>query len=91
MKPAREKQLVTYKGTPVRLTADFSTETEEIEGGGTTCSKCSKKEKTISQESYIQQSYFSKLRWNKDIYRYAEAERIVAGRLILQEILKEAL
>ena len=27
LKAAREKQLVTYKGTPIRLAADFSTET----------------------------------------------------------------
>ena len=27
LKAAREKQLVTYKGTPIRLSADFSTET----------------------------------------------------------------
>ena len=25
--PAREKQLVTFKGAPIRLSADFSTET----------------------------------------------------------------
>ena len=27
LKAAREKQLVTYKGAPIRLSADFSTET----------------------------------------------------------------
>ena len=27
MKAAREKQQITYKGTPIRLTADFSAET----------------------------------------------------------------
>ena len=27
LKAAREKQLVTYKGAPIRLAADFSTET----------------------------------------------------------------
>ena len=27
LKAAREKQLVTYKGIPIRLSADFSTET----------------------------------------------------------------
>ena len=27
LKAAREKQLVTYKGVPIRLSADFSTET----------------------------------------------------------------
>ena len=27
LKPAREKQQITYKGSPIRLTADFSAET----------------------------------------------------------------
>ena len=27
IKAAREKQIVTYKGAPIRLSADFSTET----------------------------------------------------------------
>ena len=27
LKAAREKQLLTYKGAPIRLSADFSTET----------------------------------------------------------------
>ena len=27
LKAAREKQQITYKGTPIRLTADFSAET----------------------------------------------------------------
>ena len=27
LKPTREKQQITYKGTPIRLTADFSAET----------------------------------------------------------------
>ena len=27
LKPSREKRQITYKGTPIRLTADFSVET----------------------------------------------------------------
>ena len=27
LKPARERQVVTYKGAPIRLSSDFSTET----------------------------------------------------------------
>ena len=29
LKAAREKQMVTYKGIPVRLSVDFSTETSQ--------------------------------------------------------------
>ena len=32
LKAAREKQLVTYKGAPIRLLADFSMETFQAEG-----------------------------------------------------------
>ena len=34
LKATREKRQVTYKGTPIRLTADFSAEMLESEGGG---------------------------------------------------------
>lgn len=40
---AREKGLITYKETPVRLTAVFSAETVEARGYGITYLKCSKK------------------------------------------------
>ena len=33
LKAAREKQLVTYKGVPVQLLADFSTETMQAKTG----------------------------------------------------------
>ena len=32
LKEARKKQLVTYKGTPIRLSANFSTETLSQKG-----------------------------------------------------------
>ena len=34
LKPAREKKHITYKGTPIRLLADFSAETLWPEGSG---------------------------------------------------------
>ena len=34
LKAAREKQLVTYKGNPICLTADLSAETLQPEGNG---------------------------------------------------------
>lgn len=36
-----QKQLITYKGTPIRVTTDFSPEAMEV--GRSTFSKCSKK------------------------------------------------
>ena len=32
LKPTREKQQITYKGTPIRLSNDFSTETTGQKG-----------------------------------------------------------
>ena len=34
LKAAREKETVTYKGVPIRLSADFSKETLQQEGSG---------------------------------------------------------
>ena len=39
LKAAREKQLLSYKGVPLRLSADFSTELGRVEGTGTKYSK----------------------------------------------------
>ena len=39
LKAAREKQLAMYKGTPIRLSADFSTETLQTQRSGMIYSK----------------------------------------------------
>ena len=39
LKAAREKDTVTYKGVPIRLSADFSKEPYRQEGDGKKCSK----------------------------------------------------
>ena len=39
LKAAREKQEVTYKGAPIRLAAEYSTETLRAERNGKTSSK----------------------------------------------------
>ena len=36
LKAAREKQQITYKGTPIRITADLSIETLQARGNGRT-------------------------------------------------------
>ena len=40
LKAAREKQQVTYKGNPIRLTADLSAETLQAIGNGKVYLKC---------------------------------------------------
>ena len=39
LKDSKKKQIVTYKGAPVRLAADFSTETLQARGNGKKYSK----------------------------------------------------
>lgn len=39
LKATREKQRFNYKGTPIRLSANFSTETLQIKGSGEIYSK----------------------------------------------------
>ena len=39
LKAARKNHLVTYKGAPIRLAADFSTETLQARGNGKKYSK----------------------------------------------------
>ena len=40
LKAAREKQQITHKGIPIRITADLSKETLQARGKGRTCLKC---------------------------------------------------
>ena len=56
LEAAREKETVTYKVVPIRLSADFWKETLQQEGGGKKYSK-SWKARAYIQDYCIQQSY----------------------------------
>ena len=56
LKALREKETVTYKGAPIRLSADFSKETLQIRRGWKEAFKVMKGEDHI-QDYCIQQSY----------------------------------
>ena len=56
LEAAREKNTVTYKGVPIRLSADFSKETLQARRGWKEYSK-SRKARTYIQDCSIQQSY----------------------------------
>ena len=60
LKAAREKQRVIYKGTPIRLSADYSAETLQARGSGMIYSKCLKK-KTSNQDYSTWKSYHSEV------------------------------
>ena len=60
LKAAREKQSVTYKGTPIRLPGDFSTETLQARREWQEIFKGLKKKKKCNVECSIQQEYHLK-------------------------------
>ena len=60
LKAAREKQQITYKGIPIRLTADLSAETLQARGSGRTYLKWWKG-KTYDQDYSTQQGSHSDL------------------------------
>ena len=60
LKAAREKQNVTYNGTPIRLSADFSTETLQARREWQEIFKVLKRKKICNLEYSIQQEYHLK-------------------------------
>ena len=71
LKAAREKQLVTYKGAPIRLSADFSKENLQARGTDTKYSKWWKA-RTYNQDCSI----IYNQRTDKEILRQETAEGI---------------
>ena len=61
LKAPREKQLLTHKGTPVRLSADFSAETAGQKGVACYIQSDERKN-TYNQEYSTRQSYHSDLK-----------------------------
>lgn len=99
LKTAREKQLITYKGSWIILTADFSSETWKPEGSEITSSserKITKKEnykmlkKASNQEFYSHQNYPLENRGEiKIIANKQNARELITSRLVLAEKLKK--
>ena len=59
LKATREKQQITYKGTPIRLTADFSAETLQARRAQYIKVMKGKKGKTYNQEYSTEQGFNS--------------------------------
>lgn len=70
-KAAREKQLFMYKGTPIKLSADFSAET--LQSRGHSILKVLKESKTSNQEYSTQQSCHSEL---KETYSFPDKQKL---------------
>ena len=60
LKAARDKQLVTYRGVPIRLSADFSKETLQARRDWQEIFKAIKS-RTYSQDYSVQQFYYLEL------------------------------
>ena len=58
LKVAREKETVTYKGVPIRLSADFSKETLQARRGWKEVFKVMKGKDLHPRDYSIQQSYY---------------------------------
>ena len=57
LEAAREKDTVTYKGVPIRLSADFSKETLQARRDWQEISKVMMKSRDLQQDCSTQQSY----------------------------------
>ena len=79
LQAARQKKIVTYKGTPIRLSVNFSAENLQAGESGLIHSKC-RKEKITSQEYSIWQSY---PRETEDFPRKSRAEKFIITRSAL--------
>ena len=91
LKAAREKQQITYKGTPIRLTADFSVETLQARREWHDILKVMKGKKLQPRLLYPERISF---RINGDIKSFTDKQRLREFRTIkpaLQQMLKELL
>ena len=80
LKAVREKQQIAYKGIPVRITADFSTETLQAGREWQSILKVmkgeGKKKKTTAKVTLPSKDLIQLQRRNQKLYRQAKAESI---------------
>ena len=76
LKAAREKQQITYKGNPIRLSADFSAETLKARREWQDILKVMKEKKTTMKITLPSKNLIQ-IRWrNQKLYRQTKATRI---------------
>ena len=75
LKAAREKQQITHKGIPIRITADLSIETLQARRKWQDILKVMKENNLHSPDYCSQQGSHSDMR-NQKLYRQAKTERI---------------
>ena len=75
LKAVREKQQITHKGIPIRITADLSIETLQARREWQEILKVMKEE-NLQQITVPSKELIQIWRWNQKLYRQAKAERI---------------
>ena len=75
LKAAREKRKVTYKGKPIRLSSDYSTETLQARREWHDIFNAMK-QKALNQEYYIQHDYHLNMKEGLNNSRQAKVEGI---------------
>ena len=91
LKAAREKQQITYKGIPIRLTADLSAETLQARREWTIIFKAMKGKNLQPRLFYLARISF---RFNGEIKSFTDKQKLREFRTTkpaLQQVLKELL
>ena len=76
LKAAREKQQITHKGIPIRITADLFTETLQARRDWQDILKVMK-EKTYNQDYYTQQGFHSNMKKKSKTLQRSKSDRIL--------------
>ena len=87
LKAAREKQLVTYKGVPIRLSADFSKETLQARRD---CQEIFKvtKSRDLQARLLYPAKLSLELKVRKELPRQEEIQKFIITKTLLYEMLK---
>ena len=91
LKPTRGKQQITYKGTPIRLSADFSTETLQARREWQNILKVMKGKKLQPKIRYPARLLF---RFDEEIKSFPDKQKlreVSTTKPTLQQMLKELL
>ena len=87
LKAAREKKSINYKGTPIRVSADFSTETLQARREWQDIFRVLKG-KNCNLEHSIQHKYHLNRRGNKEFLQQKKQKEYSNTKPILKETLK---
>ena len=92
LKATREKQQITQKGTPIRVSDDFSAETLQARREQHNILKVMKEKKNPTTKNTLPRKDLTQIRWiNQNLYRQVKLKEFSTIKLALQSMLKELL